>query len=235
MSGVTKQDSTSEQCDGGQTVVAIDGPSGSGKSTVARALADRLGFQYLDTGSMYRAITWHFLAQEIPDSISAADLDAVLSQVQLTLHSGGRVSLDGHDVSAHLRSHEVESRVSNVSAMPAVRKVMRRLQRDLAAAGPVVAEGRDMASVVYPDARWKFYLDALPEERARRRCAEFVAGGRVVTEAEVLEEIQVRDHLDSTRKDAPLVRTEAATYVDTTGMTLAEVIDTLADAIECNR
>jgi len=220
---------------GGQTVVAIDGPSGSGKSTVARALAVRLGFQYLDTGAMYRAVTWYFLAKGISDSMAVRDLDSVLSHVQLTLHGDGRVALDGNDVSAHLRSREVESRVSTVSAMPPVRKMMRRLQRHLAAAGPVVAEGRDMASVVYPDARWKFYLDALPAERARRRCAEFLARGRVVTEADVLEEIQVRDHLDSTRKDAPLVRIADAIYVDTTGMSLAEVIDTLAAAIERNR
>jgi cytidylate kinase len=214
-----------------ELVVAIDGPSGSGKSTVARALADRLGFRYLDTGAMYRAVTWHFLTHQIATDISETELAVTLAGLQLELTSGGRVALGGQDVTEHLRSHEVESRVSMVSAMPPVRKVMRVLQRQIAADGPIVVEGRDMASVVFKNARWKFYIDADPEERAHRRCADFRSSGRDVTESEILEEIEVRDQLDSTRKDAPLVRTEGATYVDTTNMTLQQVIDTLAEMV----
>lgn len=215
-----------------ELVVAIDGPSGSGKSTVARALAARLGFQYLDTGAMYRAVTWHFLTNQIGMDLSDAQLEATLAELRLDLIDGGRVALAGQDVTEHLRSHEVESRVSMVSAMPAVRKAMRVLQRQIAAAGPVVAEGRDMASVVFPRARWKFYIDAAPAERARRRCVDFRAAGRAVTEAEILAEIEVRDGLDSTRGDAPLIRTDDANYVDTTSMTLAEVIAAITARIE---
>lgn len=214
-----------------QTVVAIDGPSGSGKSTIARALAERLGFQYLDTGAMYRAVTWYFLGHldhEPPSEAEALDL---LAEIELSLPGPGVVHLNGEDVSSHLRSREVESRVSAVSAMPVVRSAMRQLQRAIATQGPVVAEGRDMATVVFPEAPCKFFLDASPQERARRRHQDFVGRGREVTEAQVLEEIQVRDHLDSSRKDAPLRMAEGATYVDTTAMDAEQVLATLERAV----
>ena len=145
-------------------IVAIDGPAGVGKSTVAKALAAALGLRVLDTGAMYRAVTWHFLTHQIATDISETELAVTLAGLQLELTSGGRVALGGQDVTEHLRSHEVESRVSMVSAMPPVRKVMRGLQRQIAADGPIVVEGRDMASVVFKNARWKFYIDADPEE-----------------------------------------------------------------------
>lgn len=223
---------TDEPPDDCQDVVAIDGPSGSGKSTVARALADHLGYQYLDTGAMYRAVTWHFLIHELEPDIEPAELQQVLADLTLRLPGSGRVELNGQDVTAHLRSRDVEKRVSAVSAISAVRKAMRQLQRSIADAGPVVAEGRDMASVVYPRARWKFYLDADPAERARRRLLDFRSRGREVTEAEVLEEIEVRDHLDSTRKDAPLTQTDGAFYLDTTGMSQAEVVEAVLRRVE---
>lgn len=215
-----------------QDVVAIDGPSGSGKSTVARALAERLGYQYLDTGAMYRAVTWYFLSHELDTNADPSELQERLDGLTLRLPGAGRVELNGCDVSAHLRSRDVEKRVSAVSAVALVRKSMRRLQRAIAEAGPVVAEGRDMASVVYPQARWKFYLDARPAERARRRLLDFQARGRQVTEAEVLEEIEVRDYLDSTRKDAPLTRTQEAVYLDTTSMGREEVVEAMLRHVE---
>jgi len=223
---------TDDSPDKQQDVVAIDGPSGSGKSTVARALADRLGYQYLDTGAMYRAVTWHFLSHEVDVHADPASLQSVLDGLTLRLPRAGLVELNGHDVSSHLRSRDVEKRVSAVSAVPVVRKSMRRLQRAIADAGPVVAEGRDMASVVYPRARWKFYLDAQPSERARRRRLDFQARGRQVTEAEVLEEIEVRDYLDSTRDDAPLTRTDGAIYLDTTAMGHLEVVEAILRHVE---
>jgi cytidylate kinase len=218
-----------------QLVVAIDGPSGSGKSSVAKELAARLGFRYLDTGAMYRAVTWYFLAADAVDQADEAAVQRLLDGLTLRLPGPDCVEVNGHDVTAHLRSREVESRVSAVSAMPAVRRAMRRLQRDLATAGPLVAEGRDMASVVYPQARWKFYLDAAPRERARRRHRDFLARGREVTEAEVLEEINVRDHLDSTRRDAPLMRADGAELVDTTGVTQAAVVEALWRRVDADR
>ena len=211
-------------------VVAIDGPSGAGKSTVARQLAQRLGFGFLDTGAMYRAITWLFLQAGCAPAECAAEPDqgharmrACLQQSRLELQSG-RVVLNGRDVTEHLRTREVESQVSAVSALSFVRAAMRDLQRAVAQAGPVVAEGRDMGSVVFPMARWKVYLDAAPSERARRRCQDFARQGREVSEALVLEEILVRDRLDSTRSDAPLRQAADAIYIDSTGLTTESVV-----------
>lgn len=212
-------------------VVAIDGPSGAGKSTVARQLAQALGFAYLDTGAMYRAVTWHFLEQQCAPTELGDDpteneqrMRDALTGMRLRLLPGGRVEVNGHDVTNHLRSREVESQVSAVSALPFVRAAMRRLQRQVALQGPVVAEGRDMTSVVFPDARWKVFLDADAIERARRRQRDFEARGRSVSQQEVLAEIEVRDRLDSTRKDAPLQRIEGAHYVDSTGQSSDEVV-----------
>jgi cytidylate kinase len=205
-------------------VVAIDGPSGAGKSTVARRLAAALGFAYLDTGAMYRAVTWYLLENGMPDLGDDAALEARLARLRLQLHADGRVSVDGRDVTNHLRSREVETQVSAVSAVPIVRRHLRRLQRQVAAYGPLVAEGRDMASVVFPHARWKIYLDADRAERARRRHRDFIAQGREVSRAEVEEEIAVRDQLDSSRKDAPLARAGDATLLDTSGLSVEEVV-----------
>ncbi|MBL8726050.1 MAG: (d)CMP kinase [Planctomycetes bacterium] len=211
-------------------MVAIDGPSGAGKSTVARRLATALGFGFLDTGAMYRAVTWHFLALGCAPAECAAEPDQgrarmaqALAAMRLELRDG-RLLVDGRDVTAHLRTREVESQVSAVSALPFVRAAMRDLQREVARQGPVVAEGRDMGSVVFPRASWKVYLDAAPSERARRRCQDFAGQGRSVSEAVVLEEILVRDRLDSTRSDAPLRRAADAHYVDSTGLTTDAVV-----------
>ena len=175
-------------------VVAIDGPSGAGKSTIARRLAVQLGYGFLDTGAMYRAITWHFLEAGLQASSDAAvtPMQAALDAAQLELR-GDRVVLNGRDVTGHLRTREVESQVSAVSALPFVRARMGELQRQVARRGPVVAEGRDMGSVVFPDSRWKFYLDADLGERARRRQQDFRDRGRPVSENVVLDELEERD------------------------------------------
>ena len=209
-------------------VVAIDGPSGAGKSSTARRLAERLGFGFLDTGAMYRAITLLFLERGLLDDArgdDAASRDALAAST-LRLHAG-RVILNGDDVTERLRSREVEAEVSAVAAMPTVRARMGDLQRAVATQRPVVAEGRDMCSVVFPRARWKIYLDAAPSERARRRCDEFRRRGRPVVEEQVLAEILERDRLDSTRADAPLRRADDAYYVDTTELGADAVLDRL--------
>jgi cytidylate kinase len=232
-------------------VVAIDGPSGAGKSTVARQLAQHLGFSYLDTGAMYRAVTWRFLEAgcapaECAPAECATDPDLgresegyrlmqqVLATMQLELRDN-RLFVGGRDVTSHLRTREVESQVSAVSALPFVRAAMRDLQRDVARHGPVVAEGRDMGSVVFPNARWKVYLDAAPSERARRRSQDFVGQGRAVSESDVLDEILVRDRLDSTRRDAPLRQAADALYVDSTGLTTEAVVASLLAYVRRDR
>ena len=218
-------------------VVAIDGPSGAGKSTVARLLAKELGFGFLDTGAMYRAVTWHFLQEGCAPAECASEPDQGTSRMQRALSrarlelSDGRVLLNGRDVTPHLRVREVESQVSAVSALPFVRVVMRDLQRAVATRGPVVAEGRDMGSVVFPNARWKVYLDAAPSERARRRSSDFERQGRTVSEPDVLDEILVRDRLDSTRSDAPLRQAPDALYVDSTGLATEVVVRRLLDFV----
>jgi cytidylate kinase len=220
-------------------VVAIDGPSGAGKSTVARALARRLGFGYLDTGAMYRAVALWFVrhgwftaagsALE-PSSPRAQATERLLDKLALELPPGEpqQVLVDGEDVAAELRSPRIEALVSEVASVPLVRARMRELQRRIARQGPVVAEGRDMTSVVFPHARWQFYLDADPAERARRRLAEFRARGIETDQTQVRTEIERRDELDSNRADAPLQRLPHVRYVDTTHLSAAEVVERLA-------
>lgn len=218
--------------------MAIDGPSGAGKSTVARLLAAKLGFAFLDTGAMYRAVTWHFLQEGCAPAECAGDADRGVERMRRALAGarlelpGDRVLLNGRDVTAHLRVREVESQVSAVSALPFVRTAMRDLQRAVASHGPVVAEGRDMGSVVFPNARWKVYLDAAPSERARRRSQDFERQGRQLSAADVLDEINVRDRLDSTRSDAPLRQAADALYVDSTGLTTEAVVALLLDFVQ---
>ncbi|MGE3173627.1 MAG: (d)CMP kinase [Planctomycetota bacterium] len=231
-------DASTDRASDPTEVVAIDGPSGAGKSTVAKMVAQKLGYQYLDTGAMYRAVTWHFLSRDCAPGqhapSAAADtaqaeqvMRRTLAEMRLQLQGGGRVLVDGREVTAHLRSHMVEARVSAVSALPFVRQAMTELQREVARHGPVVAEGRDMGSVVFPHARWKVFLTAEPRERARRRQRDFAARGREVSERETLAEIEVRDRLDSTRRDAPLVQAADATCIDSTGRSTEQVVDAI--------
>ena len=184
-------------------VVAIDGPAGAGKSTVARRVADALGFTYLDTGAMYRAAG---LAND--PAAARIDLD------------GDRVLLDGEDVTARIRTPEASDRASRVAADPAVRRALVAQQQRLLADGDWVAEGRDIGTVVKPDAEVKVFLTADPRERAQRRAAE--TGEDV---EQVLIAVRERDHRDTTREDSPLVRADGAHEVDTTGLTIDEVVD----------
>ncbi len=205
-------------------VVAIDGPSGSGKSTIAKRLAERLGWRHLDTGAMYRAVTLRFLELgvhlEDPKEVRSA-----LESLDLRLGEEAEVYLEGREVGSALRRPEVEARVSAVSALPAVRKAMVALQRAEAGKGPLVAEGRDMTTVVFPDARCRIFLEASVEERARRRLRDFERASREVGFSEVLEEIRARDFLDSTRADAPLRKAEGVHVLDTTGLSIEACVD----------
>ena len=207
-------------------VIAIDGPAGAGKSTVARALADRLGLEYLDTGAMYRAVTYAAMRR----GIDTTDLDVVAQLARdLTLKVGDYgVLVDGVDATKEIRSHEVTTAVSAVAANSAVRAELVRRQRAWAnARGGGVLEGRDIGSVVFPDAELKLYLTASPRVRAERRVAE--AGGDV---EEIAAAIERRDHHDSSRKDGPLVEADGSIVVDTTGLSIDEVLTHIEKLLE---
>ena len=193
------------------TVVAIDGPAGAGKSTVARAVAGALGFTYLDTGAMYRAVA-------LAASERAAPAGAIASA--LKIEPGERILLDGRDVTDAIRTSEVSEAASQAAADPAVRAAIASEQRRLLAHGDWVAEGRDIGTVVAPDAEVKVFLTADPSERARRRASELG-----VDEATVLAEQTIRDERDRTREHSPLVPADGAVEIDTTGMTFPQVVD----------
>lgn len=197
-------------------VIAIDGPGGSGKSTVARAVAHRLGFTYIDTGAMYRAVAlWALQLGMDLDDLHRLEQLAREARVEF---AGGRVLLNGADVTEEIRAREVSDAASKVAAWPGVRRAMREEQRRIGASGSVVMEGRDIGTVVFPEAQVKIFLDARPEERAARRAAEISASLE-----EVARELAGRDQRDRTRAEAPLTQAPDAEYLDTTGLTPVEV------------
>jgi len=203
-------------------VIAIDGPAGAGKSTVARALATRLGFTYLDSGAMYRAVG--LLSLRSPEDDPAAL--AREARIDLDAAGGGapRVVLDGEDVTGEIRTARVSEAASRVAALPEVRAALVALQRELLAAGDWVAEGRDIGTVVAPDAELKVYLDADPGERARRRASELG-----VDEATVRAEQAMRDERDRGRKESPLRAADGAVLLDTTGLDVEQAVSRIAE------
>jgi CMP/dCMP kinase len=216
-------------------VVAIDGPSGTGKSSVSRGLARALGARYVDTGAMYRIVTLALLRA----GVDLSDVDAIgAAAANVPLSVGSDPSKDscylaGEDVSVEIRGDDVTGAVSAVSAVPEVRRRLVRLQRELAARdGSVVVEGRDIGTVVLPDADVKFFLTASAETRARRRNEQNVASGLADDYLGVLADVQRRDHLDSTRAVSPLRPAEDAIIVDTSDMTESEVIEHLLALVE---
>jgi cytidylate kinase len=215
-------------------VIAIDGPSGAGKSTIARLLAAELGWTYIDTGAMYRSIGLKAdrLAVALDDDRGLAELCA---RTRLELCDGGdgsiRVLLDGEDVSEVIREHRVSELASRVSARQPVRDAMGRFQRQLGEASPAVLEGRDIGTVIFPDALLKVFLTASDEERARRRTAELRRRGQTADYDRVLADIRQRDAQDSTREHAPLVCAADARPVDTTGLGIGEVVRRIAEMV----
>lgn len=211
-------------------VVAIDGPSGSGKSSTARGVATRLGLRYLDTGAMFRAMTWWLLREGV-DVTDAAAVAARVDEPEIvsgTDPSAPSIAVDGTDVSAAIRSTEVTGAVSPVSAVPQVRARLLEMQRAAIAAGGIVVEGRDIGSVVAPDAPVKVYLTADPAARALRRAAEEGGADLVATQLSLL----ARDRIDSGRATAPLTMADGAVHIDTTPYTLDEVIDRVVALVE---
>ena len=211
-------------------VVAIDGPSGSGKSSTSRGVAARLGLRYLDTGAMYRGMTWWMLREGVdvhdPDAVAArADEPEILSG---TDPNGPSIVVEGVDVGLAIRSADVNAAVSPVSSVPEVRERLVDLQRDSIGAGGIVVEGRDIGAVVAPFAQVKIYLTADPAARARRRAAE--EGGTDVDTTQ--QSLLARDAIDSSREASPLTMAEGAVHIDTTFYTLDEVIDQVVALVE---
>jgi cytidylate kinase len=207
----------------GKTItIAIDGPAGAGKSTLARRLAERLGFLYIDTGAMYRAIALSARRLGVGWD-DARRLEEIARNARIELAAGGRVLLDGEDVSQAIRDPEISEGASRVSAISGVRRALVEKQQEMGREASVVMEGRDIGTVVFPEAAVKIYLDATPEERTRRRLKDLAARGIEADFSQVLGEIQRRDLRDSTRADSPLRQAPDAIYVDSTSMTEDEV------------
>jgi CMP/dCMP kinase len=208
-------------------VVAIDGPAASGKSTVARQVAHRLRRLYLDSGALYRGLTWHALERgaDCDDAAALTRLAEDLN-VECALDDDAvRYSLNGAVMGAQIRTPSVDAAVSRVAAVARIRRLVRGWLRDATQLGPLVAEGRDIGTAVFPDARHKFYLDASPEERARRRYGELADRQAAVTAAEVDRALRRRDAMDAARRADPLKIAPDALKIDTTGRSVAEVVN----------
>jgi len=210
-------------------VITIDGPVGVGKSTISKILSQKLNYTYLDTGAMYRAFSLKILEL----GVSIKDKEKIISVIQNTdlNYLDGKVFLDGEDVSNKIRTKEVEAIVSEIAAIPEVRKFMRGIQRRIASKGKVILEGRDCGTVIYPEARYKFYLTASVEERAKRRINDEKYSNKHSSLEEVIESINKRDKIDMTREDSPLKVPDGAMVIDTTNLSIDEVVEIIMSQI----
>jgi cytidylate kinase len=204
-----------------KVVVAIDGPAGAGKSTIARRVAQKLGFTYIDTGAMYRAVALWAMRQGVDLSdMHRMEQLALAAEIEL---SPGRINLNGEDVTDAIREPEVSNSASKVAVIPGVRRAMVAKQRAIGERSSVVMEGRDIGTVVFPNAEIKIFLDANPAERVRRRFEEGQARGESVSQDALAQQMAERDRRDSTRADAPLTQAPDAIYLDSTPLTIDEV------------
>jgi cytidylate kinase len=203
-------------------VIAIDGPSGAGKGTVARAVARTLRYRHVDTGAMYRAVAWKARTGgiDLADEAAVADIGR---RAEFDL-ADGRVVMDGQDVASAIRTPEIDAAAATIARLPAVRRALVERQRAYGAGGGIVMEGRDIGTVVFPNADVKFYLDAKPEERARRRAHDPAHASSCEAAAEVATALAARDHQDRTRAASPLARAADAIYIDTTDLPIEDVV-----------
>lgn len=204
-------------------IIAIDGPSGSGKGTLARRLAQALGYRHVDTGAMYRAVAWR--AHQLGYALDAEDALATLAATAELSQDEGRVTIDGHDVTRAIRTPDIDQSAARVARLPRVRAALVARQRALGGDGGVVMEGRDIGTVVFPEAQVKVYLDATAEERARRRALDAAHTGSRTGLGDVQSAMAARDQSDTTRSVAPLQAAPDAVYVDTTGVSAEEVFE----------
>jgi len=226
-------DKTSPRQSARQLIVTIDGPAGAGKSTVARQLAKRLGYLYLDTGALYRAVAWKVRSAGVNPEDGAA-VAALLPGMRVGMDRRGDgvcVTVNGHDVTDELRSPEISTLASLVSAIPAVREWLLPVQRQVGHAGGVVAEGRDLGTRVFPAAEAKFFLDADVSTRAGRRQQDLTGAGRSAPLERTKQEIETRDQRDRSRAIAPLIPASDAEVIDSTSLTVDQVIDRMMGKI----
>ena len=210
-------------------VIAIDGPAGAGKSTISKLIAKNLGINYIDTGAMYRAITYKCLKsgidindrQKVVDLCSRTEVDFVDNSIYL----------DGVRLGEEIRTLEVSSKVSDVAKIPQVREFLLEKQREIGKRSDVILDGRDVGTHIFPDTKYKFFLNASAQERGRRRYQELVDKGQTVVLEDIIEDINKRDYIDSTREVAPLVKTDDAIEVDSTSMTIDQVVTYISDMV----
>ena len=211
-------------------IVAIDGPAGSGKSTIAKLLAKKYDLTYIDTGAMYRMITLYLLENNI-DISDLKEVERVLNTVNLDMQ-GDKFYLDNVDVSTKIREKRINDNVSKVASIKIVRSNLVDLQRKISNNKDVILDGRDVGTVIFPNAQVKIFLIASPEERARRRYNEFLEKKTEITYNEVLKSIKERDHIDSTRDESPFVKADDAIELDSTNLTIEDVINFISKEIE---
>ena len=211
-------------------IVAIDGPAGSGKSTIAKLLAKKYDLTYIDTGAMYRMITLYLLENNI-DISDLKEVERILNTVNLDMQ-GDKFYLDNVDVSTKIREKRINDNVSKVASIKIVRSNLVDLQRKISNNKDVILDGRDVGTVIFPNAQVKIFLIASPEERARRRYNEFLEKKTEITYDEVLKSIKERDHIDSTRDESPFVKADDAIELDSTNLTIEDVVNFISKEIE---
>ncbi|MEG0249711.1 MAG: (d)CMP kinase [Peptostreptococcus sp.] len=214
-------------------IIAIDGPAGAGKSTISKLVSKRLDISYLDTGAMYRAVTYKCIIEGI-NTDDEKEVIKVCESSDVDFRDN-QIYLDGKNVDVEVRKQEVSSKVSNVAKVKRVRELMVKRQREIGSKNDVILDGRDVGTCIFPNAKYKFYLSASPEERGRRRFEEMKAKGENVVLEEIIRDIERRDKIDSTREVSPLMKAEDAIEIDSTSMSINEVVDYIIDVVESDK
>ncbi len=214
-------------------IIAIDGPAGAGKSTISKLVATKLGINYIDTGAMYRALTLKCIENNIHTE-NETDVVAMSNQSDINFENN-TIYLDGKDVSALIRSQIINNNVSSVAKIKDVRLKMVEIQRMLGSDKDVILDGRDVGTHIFPNTKFKFFLNASPEERGKRRYEEMVSKGENVVLEDIIEDVKRRDSIDSKREFAPLIKADDAIEIDSTNMSIQEVVDCIVSIVNKNR